>query len=431
MTLPSVTASAVELPASNDASAWLGAVCAGLKGHSPAPELELALKGLSDAVERIGIEHEGMSEELITVYEQLGVVFEVTQRISGARNEWDVAELVCDSLGQSFSTSTVRVVRPGASGWMVESEEAPRELSALIDRAVAESRVLVEPWSGTLLGGAAEEVMVGSISAGGSVVCGIVLVHRGGGRRYRASDMSVVESLTTFCGDLIQNRRLLRELHELSLAVVRALVNAVDQKDPYTSGHSIRVGYYSTLLGTALQLGSRELQMLQWSALLHDVGKIGIRDEVLKKTGKLTDEEFDHIKEHPVRSHKVVQEVPQLAAALDGVLYHHEHFDGGGYPHGLKGEGIPLQARIIQIADVFDALTSTRSYRSAHDWRAALEILKKESGTTVDPRLQRMFDEILRAELEADPDSWERLNRRANAFTGASELPAPSNDGRQ
>jgi HD-GYP domain-containing protein (c-di-GMP phosphodiesterase class II) len=420
-----------EPPASNDAPAWLGMVRAGLGSRASAPELEFALKGLSDAVERIRIEHDGMSEEIITVYEQLGIVFEVTQRIPGVRNEWDVADLVCDSLGRSFSTSTVRVVRPGASGWTVGNEVAPRELSVLIDRAAAESRVLVEPWSGALLGGAAEEVMVGGISAGGSVVCGIVLVHRGGGRRYRASDMSVVESLTTFCGDLIQNRRLLRELHELSLAVVRALVNAVDQKDPYTSGHSIRVGYYSTLLGTALQLRPQELQMLQWSALLHDVGKIGIRDEVLKKTGKLTDEEFDHIKEHPVRSHKVVQGVPQLSAALDGVLYHHEHYDGGGYPHGLKGEQIPLQARIIQIADVFDALTSTRSYRSEHDWRTALEILANESGKTVDPKLQGMFDEMVRAELEAAPDSWERLNRRANAFTGATELPAPSIRGRQ
>jgi HD-GYP domain-containing protein (c-di-GMP phosphodiesterase class II) len=159
--------------------------------------------------------------------------------------------------------------------------------------------------------------------------------------------------------------------------------------------------------------------MLQWSALLHDVGKIGIRDDILNKQGKLTPEEFRHIQEHPVRSHRVVQQVPQLAAALDGVLYHHERFDGSGYPAGLQGEEIPLQARIIQIADVFDALTSSRSYRPAYDWRKALEILREEAGKTVDPGLQQVFDRHMRAVLESDPKAWERKVERANQFASA------------
>jgi HD-GYP domain-containing protein (c-di-GMP phosphodiesterase class II) len=161
--------------------------------------------------------------------------------------------------------------------------------------------------------------------------------------------------------------------------------------------------------------------MLQWSALLHDVGKIGIRDAVLKKEGKLNDEEFTHIKEHPVRSHKVVQQIPQLQAALDGVLYHHERYNGTGYPAGLKGEQIPLQARIIQIADVFDALTSNRAYRPAFDWGQALDILKKEAGKTVDPHLQPTFDRLLRGIVERDPDSWTKLVARANAFAQVTD----------
>jgi HD-GYP domain-containing protein (c-di-GMP phosphodiesterase class II) len=203
--------------------------------------------------------------------------------------------------------------------------------------------------------------------------------------------------------------------------MVRSLVSAVDQKDQYTCGHSLRVGYHATTLGRLLNLPEVELQMLQWSALLHDVGKIGIRDEVLNKQGKLTPDEFQHIKEHPGKSYRVVQQVPQLAAALDGILHHHERYDGTGYPSGLSGEEIPLQARIIQIADVFDALTSSRSYRPAYDWKEALDIMRSEAGKTVDPHLQTVFDQHIRSVLEGDPAAWQRLIEKANHFASAFE----------
>ena len=160
--------------------------------------------------------------------------------------------------------------------------------------------------------------------------------------------------------------------------------------------------------------------MLQWSALLHDVGKIGIRDDVLKKTGKLTKEEFDHIKEHPVRSYQVVEGIPHLAGALDGVLYHHERIDGTGYPEGLVGDEIPLQARIIQIADIFDALTSNRSYRSAYGWSQALGILREGSGTTSDPHLVKLFECAVRDAIGNDPDGWDRLIEQAERFSEAT-----------
>jgi HD-GYP domain-containing protein (c-di-GMP phosphodiesterase class II) len=310
-------------------------------------------------------------------------------------------------------------------------------LAGVVRRARDQGKALVEAPPTGAAPDWVTETLVGPVFAGdrsgaessSSFVGAIVLARNTDVDAFRASDMLLLDSLTRFCGDLIRNQRLVLEVREMSLAMVRSLVNAVDQKDAYTSGHSLRVGYFATLLGKALRLKGTDLRMLQWSALLHDIGKIGIRDDVLKKPGKLTKEEFDHIKEHPERSHRVVQEVRQLSGALDGVLHHHERYDGTGYPAGLTGEDIPLQARIIQVADVFDALTSTRSYRPAFNWRDALDLLEKEAGRTIDPNLQGIFDGLIRESLEGIPDGWEKMIQSANRFTEVDGEQVPGING--
>lgn len=418
------------LESTEAARAWLAMLrtsCADFPGHS---DVDVLMRGLSRSIDRVLQEHRGMSEELIGAYEQLGVVFEVTRNLSSVEGEGEVLKLFEDSLRRSFAEAKVRiltvrqladsasngqagVVEPG----LREQVKSARETGKVAVHRGMHGANGVECSAGTLpIEPVTGEVMVAPVFAGQDFVGAIVLEQGSSEDAFRACDMLLVGALSTFCGDLLRSHRLVRELREMSLVMVRALVNAVDQKDEYTSGHSIRVGFFATLLGRRLGLSESDLQMLQWSALLHDVGKIGIRDDVLKKNARLTDSEFRHIKEHPVRSHKVVQQVPQLARALDGILHHHEHYDGSGYPSGLVGEAIPLQARIIQIADVFDALTSSRSYRPANEWRAALTILSAEAGKTVDPRLREIFDTLIREEIGSDPNGWESLLGRANCF---------------
>jgi len=393
-------------------------------GEQQDVRLDGHLWNVSTAADRVLSEHQGMAEELISAYEQLGTVFEVIHRISSVKNEAHVIELFLDSLRRSFVGRTVSVLRPTAEGgWTCVGDQV--ELSAgfamLVERSRTGSAVIVENADAVGRKRRGGEVMVGRVTAGGEYVCSIVLNRRGSAPAFRASDMSLLETLSIFCGDMIRICRMVRELRAMSVQLVRSLVSAVDQKDEYTCGHSLRVAYYATILGKALDLGAADLQMLQWSALLHDVGKIGIRDDVLKKPGKLTDEEMDHIKEHPVRSHKLVSEIPPLAAALDGVLYHHEHYDGNGYPTGLSGEDIPRQARIIQIADVFDALTSSRSYRPAFTWEKALKIMNDEAGKTVDAALLSVFDDLIRPTLEGNPGAWEQLVRKAGCFASIGD----------
>ena len=190
---------------------------------------------------------------------------------------------------------------------------------------------------------------------------------------------------------------------------MRALVSAIDKKDHYTSGHSERVGFLSQLIGQHMGLEPELLQDLEWGGLLHDVGKIGISDGVLSKPGGLTVKEFDHIKQHVIMSHEIIAPIECMASVRDIVLYHHEVPDGSGYPEGLRGEEIPLPARIVHVADTFDALTTSRSYRKAFPLGKALAIMEADKGTKLDAQIVEHFLAAFGAFRVEQPDNLRRL----------------------
>jgi putative nucleotidyltransferase with HDIG domain len=174
------------------------------------------------------------------------------------------------------------------------------------------------------------------------------------------------------------------ENRELFIGSIRMLSAAIDEKDPYTRGHSGRVAKYSTLIAQEMRLSSDELDKLKIAALLHDVGKIGVDDRVLKKPGSLTPEEFDIMKTHTTRGANIMRPVSQLKDMLPGIELHHEHMDGRGYPYGLSGPQIPVMARIIAVADTLDAMTTNRPYQSAMDLEYALGRIKALAGSKFD-----------------------------------------------
>jgi putative nucleotidyltransferase with HDIG domain len=162
---------------------------------------------------------------------------------------------------------------------------------------------------------------------------------------------------------------------------IRALAAALDARDPYTAGHSERVSVLSVAIGRGLNLPDEELEVLRLGALLHDIGKIGVPDDVLRKRGQLTGSEYDTIKMHPVLGARILRSVPFLAPHIPIVELHHERPDGRGYPHGLHDQDIPLAARIVHVADAYDAMTSARAYRAAMPARDALRELWRCAGT--------------------------------------------------
>jgi diguanylate cyclase (GGDEF)-like protein/putative nucleotidyltransferase with HDIG domain len=176
-----------------------------------------------------------------------------------------------------------------------------------------------------------------------------------------------------------------------ALSLIYALAAAVDAKDHYAYNHSQKVREYAVALAKSLDLAPVDIARVSTCALLHDIGKISISDEILNKAGKLNDEEWEVIKSHPRLGADIISHIPQLTFCLTGILYHHERYDGSGYPSGLKGEAIPLDARILCIVDAFAAMTSARPYRDAFPYEEALEELKRGAGKQFDPNLVKAF----------------------------------------
>jgi len=203
-----------------------------------------------------------------------------------------------------------------------------------------------------------------------------------------ASFNQMTDQVERFVGDL---QRSANENHDLFLGTVKALAAAIDGKDPYTRGHSERVSRFSVATAQGLSLPENEIEQIRISALLHDVGKIGIDDSVLKKPAALTDAEFEIMKTHPQKGYKIMSQIPAMRDFLPGMHMHHEMINGGGYPQGLKGDEIPMQARIVSVADTFDAMTTERPYQRAMDLETALTRLKSFVGTRYDARVVAAF----------------------------------------
>jgi len=187
---------------------------------------------------------------------------------------------------------------------------------------------------------------------------------------------------------LQQAYRILKKAH---LDSVKVLAEAIDAKDPYTRGHSERVRRMSLGIANHLGFAEEKLEVLEYGALLHDIGKIGIKDEVLQKPGALSTEEYQYIQEHPLIGAKIVEGIDFFKDKIPMIRHHHEHFDGSGYPDGLIGEDIPLEARIITIPDAFDAMTSPRPHRKALPLQDVLIELEKGKGRQFDPKILEIF----------------------------------------
>lgn len=189
------------------------------------------------------------------------------------------------------------------------------------------------------------------------------------------------------------NDILITDLKELFSGTIKAIMEALDAKDSFTSGRSKRITYYSTLISRQLGLTNIETGKVELAGMLHDIGMIGVSDEILYKIDTLSQEEYDEIKKHIIYSVKILEDIKQLKDVVEIIKYHHEKYDGTGYPFGIKGEEIPVGARIIAVADAFDSIVSNRIYRNKIELTDALNKIKETSGTQFDPVVVKAFED--------------------------------------
>jgi HD-GYP domain-containing protein (c-di-GMP phosphodiesterase class II) len=216
-------------------------------------------------------------------------------------------------------------------------------------------------------------------------------INKKEGQRFSHWDLEEFQSLSAQVAIAIENANLYKELREAFLGTAEALGDAIEAKDSYTAGHTRRVLSYSMLMGKYLHLPLKEMENLKLAAALHDIGKIGVDDQILRKPGKLEADEKKKMDDHTLIGPKIVEKIKQMEAVIPGIRHHHEEFDGTGYPHQLKGDQIPLVARIISVADCFDAMTTDRPYRKGLPIQAALDELQKMSGTQFDGTVVEAF----------------------------------------
>jgi HD-GYP domain-containing protein (c-di-GMP phosphodiesterase class II) len=228
--------------------------------------------------------------------------------------------------------------------------------------------------------------------------------------RFNEEDLELLSALGNQAGVALHRVRLMGELERLLLDTIRAIAATIDAKDGYTHRHSERVAALSRRIALEIGLSADEQQTVQLAALLHDVGKIAVPDSILNKPGRLTRDEFEEMKKHPLHGARILANIqsPAVTAVLPGVQYHHERWDGSGYPEGLQGEDIPLLGRLLGVADFYDAVTSARAYRDAMSQEDAMALIEAGAGSHFDPRIVQAVTR-LHGRGDLLPPNWQDL----------------------
>lgn len=367
----------------------------------------------------------GFTNELTQAYETISLLYSLGQEMRDLDQPGRFVAIVCDRIQETMPYAWLtaeflpddRLCGPLAGRRVIRG--TPRlsaaETSSLIDGLSSrpESQrgpTLVNPDGRR---DSASQVLVQPITRGGRLAGALLTGDKFGEDPQLSSyDMQLLEAAAAYIGAFIDNAGLFADQQRTMLGSLKALTASIDAKDRYTRGHSERVAHVAAMLARAAGFDDRQTDRVHICGLLHDVGKIGVPEGVLTKPGRLTDDEFAQIKQHPEIGYRILKDIPQLEDILPGVLHHHERWDGQGYPHAIRGENIPMIARLIGLADTFDAMSSTRSYRAAMPRERVLAEIQRCSGTQFDPALAKVFATI-------DLTSYDAMAARHAADHGA------------
>jgi HD-GYP domain-containing protein (c-di-GMP phosphodiesterase class II) len=401
-------------------------------------QARLLLGSVRDQLRLTGLEHEltSISSQLTNTYEELSLIYQISGGMRLSRRPSDFFRQACldsidvmgvramgvalrdgETLGQSpslfgpltLATGKIQRLASELLVWM-----ARRKTSLLINDLKADKQF---GW----LGDDAQSLLAVPLQRGEQVLGCLYTLEKEHGD-FDSVDSKLLNSIANESAIYLENAVLFEDVHGLMMGLLHSLTSAVDAKDAYTCGHSERVAALSKMLAQQAGMEEAFVERIYMAGLLHDVGKIGVPEAVLRKPGRLTAEEFEAMKKHPAIGARILEDVKQIKDIIPGVLHHHERYDGRGYPDGLSGQNIPLMGRIICLADCFDAMTSTRTYRKAMPLEVALADIRRCSGTQFDPGLAEAF---LSIPMEAMRDMLRQQEVANEIEQRAAELKPP------
>lgn len=357
-----------------------------------------------------------VSNELAQTYEELMLLYKMSANMKVTQSNSNYLQMACDSLTELVNVEgiaiflekrvndTKKLVLTAGTGFIAIDHKQSNMHEILFERLLAELQAGTDAlldsevdvpfkyeWFGRV-----KNIIAVPLYGKDKVIGMMVATNRLDKADFDSIDVKLFNSVANECAVFIENESLFRELKELLIGSLKALTNSIDAKDQYTRGHSERVAFISKWIAEHYaqitgELTTDEIQKIYLAGLLHDIGKIGVPESVLGKQGELTDAEYGQMKTHPAIGAGILSEIRQMANVVPGVLYHHEWYDGKGYPSGLAGDDIPLAGKIVMIADAFDAMISKRTYREALKLEATISEIEKGLGNQFDPEIGSIF----------------------------------------
>lgn len=358
---------------------------------------------------------EQVGRELAETWEEINLLYSITDKMTVEARPHRFAAQACQELLQTLPYRWVAayIDREGTGeGRLIVSGDAPRDRASL--RGILSSIAAREDVEGPLMAGAivGDDPALDALGVAGIAqpigrdgrVLGLLVVGDKEGPDCSPSsvDTKLLAATAAHIAIHLENAGLFEDMNTMFLGMLEAITASIDAKDQYTCGHSRRVALLTRQLAEGVGLDAAVVKRMHIAGMVHDVGKIGVPESVLCKIGKLTDAEYLQVQRHPEIGFGILKDIPNFDDILDGVRHHHERFDGGGYPSQLAGSDIPLAARLIALADAFDAMCSSRTYRDAMDRDEVLAEIEAGSGTQFDPALVPCF-------LKLDFTEWEQL----------------------
>lgn len=375
------------------------------------------VRQLSDLLERAAADRESaeqsqfaandLAKQLADAYEQISFLYRLSREMTALDSPRQFVESICRQLHYLLTFGWVaikyvpsKLALKDLDGELILDGDLPcpapmfNELAGqLIESWAGDdwTRIL-DPGKSALAAMVGSEILVEEVTYDDRIIGALMAGNKSGhDPDVNSVEAQLMDAAACILGAFHQNVTRYEELRSLFVGTVQALTATVDAKDPYTRGHSDRVAHLGRELARAAGLDEEQIERVFLAGIVHDVGKIGVPEAVLRKPGRLTDGEFQFIKQHPIIGFNILHDVPQMEDLLPGVLHHHERWDGRGYPHGLAGEEIPLFGRILGLPDAFDAMSSNRAYRPAMPREKVLDEIRKCAGAQFDPILAKIF----------------------------------------